>query len=804
MSPLQQSHPQPDQLAAFACGQVPEDTAAEISQHLADCATCRTTIAGMPDDTLLSLLRQAHAPDAAPTQAGAATIATASDVPQELTDHPRYRVLQLLGSGGMGAVYHAEHRRMERQVALKVLSAELTKRPALVERFQREVKAAAMLTHANIVTAYDADQAGDIHFLVMEFVAGLSLAQRVQQQGPLPVTEACHYVRQAALGLQHAYERGMVHRDIKPHNLMLTPGGQVKILDFGLARLVRETAATDTALEPAGHAECAASELTEVGVLMGTADFIAPEQAADPRQADIRADIYSLGCTLYYLLAGHAPFPEGTALDKLRAHAERAPASLAQRRPDVPAGLARVVDRMMAKAPDLRYPTPAAVAEALLPFASPPAPRRRRRLVLAACLAAFSLLVAGVIYVQFDQGEFEIKTDDEQVTVLVNQKGVTIHDRAANRKYQLHVGKHRLRSGEYIVTELPSGVEFATERFTIQRGSKEVLVATRRRGDLRDEALRWFPADATFYGGRDMQSFKDLQRQQVILLTQLAERMQPGAGERFWKLMSIAGDIDRATFAYAADAKQPARSRIYLRLTGRINHQRVADWLRQEWPGAVVREQKGPQGERLTVAGNTQPVAPAWAVIGSTDLVVAAYQGVAEKHLEVVEQLLHIRAGRGESLASARARDLQEIPPGAWTFFEGEPPQQLQSIIPVPLVPWPRSIRLTMDGSRDIDFRFHGLFATAADAKSFADNVSGLKMLGLVFVKSLPIEPAKSELLASALNRLQTEVKDAQVKLAYQLSSEAAATLADVVRDLPLAAFQKMGSSLPAPPASGK
>src|SRR5262249_45758756 len=156
--------------------------------------------------------------------------------PPGLADHPRYRVLELLGSGGMGAVYRAEHRRMERQVALKGMNPALMTRPAMVERFQREVKAAARLTHPNIVTAHDADQAGDAHFLVMEFVEGLSLAQQVQRQGPLPVPQACAYVRQAALGLQHAFERGMVHRDIKPHNLMLTAGGHVKILDFGLAR----------------------------------------------------------------------------------------------------------------------------------------------------------------------------------------------------------------------------------------------------------------------------------------------------------------------------------------------------------------------------------------------------------------------------------------------------------------------------------------------------------------------------------------------------------------------------------------
>jgi hypothetical protein len=347
-------------------------------------------------------------PEAATVTGPPATVPGASPFPSSLDGHPRYRILELLGAGGMGAVYRAEHRRMERHVALKVMSADLMDRPEMVERFHREVKAAALLNHPNIVTAYDADQAGDAHFLIMEFVEGISLAQKVQQEGPLPVTQACACIRQAALGLQHAHERGMVHRDIKPHNLMLTPTGQVKILDFGLARFVRETASVRA--EPASAtgettgqtASGAASALTQTGTLMGTADFIAPEQATDPSRAGVRADIYSLGCTLYYLLAGHAPFPEGTALDKLTGHCERAPKPLANLRRDIPPALARVVERMMAKEPTQRYQTPAEAAEALAPFLpQTPFPRRRivRFLASASAVCALALLASALVYV---------------------------------------------------------------------------------------------------------------------------------------------------------------------------------------------------------------------------------------------------------------------------------------------------------------------------------------------------------------------------------------------------------------------
>src|SRR5262245_39845127 len=190
-----------------------------------------------------------------------------ADVPAELRDHPRYRVVGLLGVGGMGAVYKAEHQLMERVVALKVISRGLLDTPGTVERFRREVKAAARLAHPNIVTAYDADQAGSSHFLIMEYVDGISLDRLVAEHGRLPVREACEYMRQAAVGLQHAFECGTVHRDVKPQNLMLTPSpfplapskgergrgegvGQIKILDFGLARLALERSLPEAPAQP--------------------------------------------------------------------------------------------------------------------------------------------------------------------------------------------------------------------------------------------------------------------------------------------------------------------------------------------------------------------------------------------------------------------------------------------------------------------------------------------------------------------------------------------------------------------------
>jgi eukaryotic-like serine/threonine-protein kinase len=260
MNKGQQVHPDAARLRAFGLGQLDPAEASAIESHVTGCTVCCQTLWSLPDDQLVSLLRQAFQkpPDAAPASEATTVLPSAAlpapEMPAELARHPRYRIVEVLGVGGMGVVYKAEHRFMERMVALKVIDRGLTDKPAVVERFRREVKAAGQLDHANIVHAYDADQAGDSHFLVMEFVEGTTLARLVEQQGPLPAARACDYVRQAALGLQRAHEHGMVHRDIKPHNLMLTPRGQVKILDFGLARLASpgcEPLGFPTIFEPA-------------------------------------------------------------------------------------------------------------------------------------------------------------------------------------------------------------------------------------------------------------------------------------------------------------------------------------------------------------------------------------------------------------------------------------------------------------------------------------------------------------------------------------------------------------------------
>jgi serine/threonine-protein kinase len=266
-----------------------------------------------------------------------------------------YVLLERVGRGGMGEVFKARHQLMDRVVAVKVLRAERLGDHDALARFWREVQAAARLVHPNVVLAHDANHIGDTYFLVLEFVEGTDLARLLGQRGRLPAAEACAYVREAALGLQHAHERGLVHRDVKPSNLLLARReGVIKVLDLGLARL---RSAAD------------GGRLTQEGSVMGTADYIAPEQAVDSARADPRADVYSLGCTLYHLLAGRPPFPGGSLTEKLLRHQRDEPEALERLCPELSAGLGGVVRQMMAKRPEDRYQTAGAVAAALAPFA---------------------------------------------------------------------------------------------------------------------------------------------------------------------------------------------------------------------------------------------------------------------------------------------------------------------------------------------------------------------------------------------------------------------------------------------------
>ncbi len=273
----------------------------------------------------------------------------------------RYRLLSLLGKGGMSTVFLAQHTVMKRFCALKVLPAKRVHDASYLGRFHREAQAVAALDHPNIVRAYDVDMTADagvdIHFLAMEFVQGKSLLELIQESGPLSIANAAEYVRQSALGLDHAHKAGLIHRDIKPGNLLVTPTGVLKVLDLGLARFFDDNDHSLTVQ----HDE----------KVLGTADYISPEQAIDSHKVDRRTDIYSLGCTLYFLLSGHPPFNSGSLAQRLVAHQTRPAPPITNDRPEVPVELQAIMEKMMAKKAEDRYQTAQEVADAVAHWQKP-------------------------------------------------------------------------------------------------------------------------------------------------------------------------------------------------------------------------------------------------------------------------------------------------------------------------------------------------------------------------------------------------------------------------------------------------
>jgi uncharacterized protein (TIGR03067 family) len=430
--------PSRDELFDYAVGRLSDEASEGIAEHLESCQTCQAGLATFDDadDTLVARLRQPTEEDPylgesqcqvalararsvgrrggspTPEGGGGSLSAPESEPP---TTHSgllgtlgEYQLLEKLGHGGMGTVYRAVHTKLDRVVALKVLPKGRSDDQQAIARFEREMKAIGRLDHPNIVRAYDAREIDGKPVLIMEYVEGLDLGKLVRRLGPLPVADACELARQAALGLQYAHQNGLVHRDVKPSNLMLTPEGEVKVLDLGLARFPRADAAgeemTSTGrvadaeprvagvsrseppaeqsmpgVEGSSRSEPPArpipgtrpDEITGTGQAMGTADYMAPEQASDSHAVDIRADVYSLGCTLYKLLSGRAPFSGEKyrgSFEKMTAHVREPVPPIREYRAEIPEELAAVLDRMLAKDPDGRFAAPLEVVEALQPF----------------------------------------------------------------------------------------------------------------------------------------------------------------------------------------------------------------------------------------------------------------------------------------------------------------------------------------------------------------------------------------------------------------------------------------------------
>ncbi len=510
--------PPPERLKAYLAGKLDDDASDVLAMHLLDCADCGQTATNLEcePDTLIELL-QADVPAPVTSdsvQVGSHVAAWPSElsVPSVLG---QYELLSRLGTGGMGAVYLGRHKSLDKQVAIKLLPALPAQNAEFVARFQREMRAAGKLDHPAIVRTTDAGEQQGIHFLVMDAIDGMDLSRIVRAEQKLSIADACRVVQQAAMGLAHAHEMGIVHRDIKPSNLMLDTNGQVCILDFGLAQV--------------GLWESGSAEITTVGQLMGTLDYMAPEQAERGGAVDYRADLYSLGATLFRLLTGRAPLaaaPNLTPLEKLRLLATHKPPKLRSLRPDVPQELSQIVDAMLARDPAERPASATHAAELLEPFGaaadlagllqrarskpsteeptfhpllqsgfaveSPPkavpavADSHRSKLrggwlTWLALAAFFAMILAGVVIVlETNKGQLVIDSEaDVQVKIMAV-------DDAGNRtdvdELQIEPGTKatKLRNGKYEITLDAASDSFSVtnDHFTIRNGQTVVATIT--------------------------------------------------------------------------------------------------------------------------------------------------------------------------------------------------------------------------------------------------------------------------------------------------------------------------------------
>ena len=492
MDAVTSKHPSDRALSSFALGKLDDKSAAAVGKHVEGCPDCRTRVADMSADSFHGQIRDAqasgeHAFSQSQTSGAdsrttpeAQTPPPANTLPPGLADHPNYEIKGELGRGGMGVVYLAHNKIMGRDEVLKVMGPHLMGHPGALDRFKREIQSVARLRHPNIVTAYHANQLGQSLLFAMEYVEGRDLSKLVESKGPMPVAHACLFIHQAALGLQHAHEEGLIHRDLKPNNLILYRKGNqqtVKILDFGLAKAGREKVEAEQ--------KSSGQSLTGTGATLGTPAYMAPEQITDASTADIRADIYSLGATLYYLLAGRPPFVAKSLYDLYQAHISQIAAPLNQVRSDVPAALAALVAKMMAKDPSQRFQTPGEVAQALTPYfkedsrdqdGSPePAPAATPRQwppwvrpAVAAGVFVIGFLAASVLRVKTPEGDLVFSALPERSVVTVDGKVCTVEWPGGNGPAIVTVpaGDHRVK------VEL-NGIEVYGEEVSIETGKKK-------------------------------------------------------------------------------------------------------------------------------------------------------------------------------------------------------------------------------------------------------------------------------------------------------------------------------------------
>ena len=540
--------PTTDQLSDYSLGKLDEECLDAIGKHIDDCSECLENLRGIEsDDPLVHMLSPAGTDE--PEFVGAVTAIQNLVVPRpldlKLGDRlDEYRLVRLIGAGGMGVVYEAVHERLGKTVALKTMVPRSGSLAEATERFEREMRAVGKLDHPNIVRATDARDVDGVLVLAMDYVDGFDLQLITRRLKPLGIADCCEMIRQTAKGLSYAHQHQLVHRDVKPHNLMVSRDGQVKLLDLGLSRLLEDSD----------------GQLTGDSRMLGTLDFVAPEQANSAADVDTRSDIYSLGCTLYYLLTGEAPFQaEKTPVQKVMAHANRDPDPLADHRSDCPEELQSIVSRMMAKQRSQRFQNADEIADALAPLSngadltqlvasidgavvgshatvetismdaatthvtpvpnpSPVAPvvnAQRKASVplkpLLIGLGAFAILLAVIsVSLQTPNGTLVVEAE-ESIALAIEEQKIKIRDLQEDREFDVSVGETPLKPGTYeIQVADSSGLNFSGgTQFVISSNEREVVKVTLQpdatipnvvidKNDVQLQVLKWVVDNSGF------------------------------------------------------------------------------------------------------------------------------------------------------------------------------------------------------------------------------------------------------------------------------------------------------------------
>jgi serine/threonine protein kinase len=501
------AHPSDEQLSHYGLGKLAGAANETVEAHITTCADCRQRVANLSADGFVDRLKRAAQPEAMsgfeasqpPVEKSTVFSGDDANIPAALLTLSMYKDVRRLGHGGMGEIFLARNVHMDREEVLKVMSKSMLERSGAAARFRREIRSVGQLNHANIVTTYGVQQVGDTVVLSMEY-AGEDLAKHLEKRGPLPVARACYYIHQAALGLQFAHEKGLVHRDIKPSNLMVLQNGakwQVKILDFGLAK---------SRTEPSDISDV--DHQTKTGQSLGTPAYMAPEQIRDAKSVDIRADIYALGCTLYYLLTGRPPFVEDNIMSLIFAHGEKIPQPTNELRADVPVALAELIAKMLAKDPKDRPQSPAEVAKALVPFIRPgakpseavttasqaetdvasqtqpiitrsdsPPPSRKRwpAVALGLVLLVVGAAAVGSLFIQTKDGTIELTELDPEAAVYVDGNKVTV--KWADGK---QVAEIRAKPGTRKIEVKQGDITVLGETVEVESNGRKVLSARQK------------------------------------------------------------------------------------------------------------------------------------------------------------------------------------------------------------------------------------------------------------------------------------------------------------------------------------